>query len=243
MAHRTFPAVLLVSAAVLPFLSCTSPLSDVAIEDPSVIEVDMRVTRDCSQSACPVHTDVETYITDRNAAYVEIQDGGVSVNGVELDVLHMAVGGGPYYKLTTNEIIVQPDSEYVFTVLLSDGSECVSSVRSQAELSVDAPSSHSRSDTLVVTWGNVDYSSALSLSIRENVVTDSSSEWHTSSRALVEADSGVVTFLPSELDSNVASMSLTLRSVKSGTVYTGFRSGSEITSTFSLSTPTITLTP
>lgn len=139
------------------FNSCESPLSELEINDPSLIrpDISLRRVRDNNNR---LTTSIDVYFYDKNLNTVQLKNGSVHVNGHIMKVENLPIFGGPYYTINTSIVQVKLSTLYLFTIELSDGKKYEASITTQAEdlYELNIPSDHDKLKNLVVEWKSKD---------------------------------------------------------------------------------------
>jgi hypothetical protein len=196
-----------------------SPLSDVPISDPNVLQVIAVANREMT-AAGGVKPTLQVNFYDKHGEYVKIMDGAVLVNGKQ-----MRDGSYGDYVLDTEP--VRPLTRYTFTVIMSDGSRESCAVRTPADLTkFSVPATVNTSESFVITWSETDGS----LPLIVDFVGDTASV-----RLIAAVGATSMRVMPSELRPLHPGQVLrvTASYVSKGTVYGGFMSTSRVSSTFS----------
>jgi hypothetical protein len=151
--HKTeFLLIALLTVTGLFLQACTteSSLSEEEISDPSLISPRFSVKRTKSiQSGTTsyLHTAV---LKDAQGDHIELLYGNVTVNGVRLKAFNL-FGIPTEYRLSSNDMKVELDSLYTYTIKLSDGQVYASSVRTPASTVLTATVS-TIGDSLLLVW-------------------------------------------------------------------------------------------
>ncbi len=142
--------------------SCTSPLNNAIIDDPSSLRVVAQVVKQISSDGTNF-LQVVVYLYDKNDGSVTIKNGGITVNGTDMWVQNDGFGL-PYYA---SSLAPLPKSTYKFIVTLGDGSVYGgNTITTPADLTtLNMPSTQSRSQDMPVTFQNIDstYSTSVTL--------------------------------------------------------------------------------
>jgi len=134
--------------------NCDSPLSDEPLNDPSKISPTLIVER-TYDNAKTLKGEAIAHLFDKNLNLVKIKDGGVSVNGTHMHVEYY-ITGGPYYE-TTGDYPIYQNTQYTITVIMSNGVEYDSIIRTQHQdlHTFNIPATFSHTDSIQVTWGDI----------------------------------------------------------------------------------------
>ncbi len=152
--------------------SCQSPLSNTDITDPSTLQPQIQVIKSTDSTGSMYNYRADIY--DRQSRYVELKDGGVSVNGEQLILVRSLLGS---YYLTDDHIVkYQFNTKYNFIVTLSDGSQYTASVTTPStELSnFFAPSEQVKTQNMRVSWTNPDTGATMYFMLTIYFKTDTS---------------------------------------------------------------------
>lgn len=213
----------LILALAAGFFGCNlveSPLSDVPISNPSVLQVIAVANREMT-AAGGVTMTLKVNLYDKHGEYVKIMDGAVLVNGKQMH-------DGSYGDYILDTEPVRPLTRYAFTVIMSDGSRESCAVRTPADLSrFDVPASVNLSEAFTITWSKADDAIPLTVDF----------DGDTASVRLVSARGATsMRVLPSELRPLHPGQVLrvTASYVATGGIYGGFMSTSRVSSTFSV---------
>ncbi len=211
-------------------LSCSSPLSDVNITDPSLLEPQLVVTKSIGLTGnrSVVYT---ADIYDKNFNLVTLQNGSVKINGFNMNERANLFGGEEYYLQGESEVKFALDDTYTFTLTLSDGSKYYGKVTSQSEDLTEfvVPSSQSRTQPINVSWKNTDPNATMSIELVYKFSTDSSSGTGSQIINIGNPASESYSISPSVFTTTqgkTTEVDLTLVSKITGTIDPGFRGGS-----------------
>lgn len=142
--------------------SCTSPLNNAIIDDPSSLRVVAQVDKQISTDGTNF-LQVAVYLFDKNDGSATIKDGGITVNGTDMWIQNDGFGL-PYYASSLAPVA---KSTYQFTITLGDGSLFGgNTITTPANLTIlNVPSTQSRGQDMSVTFQNIDstYSTSVTL--------------------------------------------------------------------------------
>tara|TARA_B100000315_G_scaffold120298_1_gene110198 strand:+ start:8994 stop:9713 length:720 start_codon:yes stop_codon:yes gene_type:complete len=211
-------------------LSCDSPLSDVEITDPSLIQPVAVISKTTDENGSVTKETIVT-IYDKNLSTVELINGSVLINNVELDFVDYAFSG--IYELDIPEFGL--NQEYNLKIILSDGGAYVGTVTSQSiDLTdVNIPETHNKNEDLTISWGSCDVSSQLSITYNCNEDGSSSFGTIVDNISTEDKNEGEYIISSSDLpgnDSCIESTIFSVVSVTEGTIDDSFRSGSIVKS-------------
>lgn len=150
-----------------------SPLSDVEISDPSLIQPSISLYRTRDNSGI-LKTRIEVFLFDKNLNSVELKKGRVLVNGYVMQVKELPLTGGPYYTIDASLLKVELNKLYTFIIELADGKAYQGSVSTQETdiFELVLPKSYSRQNNMQISWLGHDISSDLKIELTCNYQTD-----------------------------------------------------------------------
>ncbi len=138
--------------------TCTSPLSDVPVSEPSVLRAAAVAERDISASNI-ASTFFQLALRDKHEQWVHLKEGDVTVGGLPMSYNSFL---GSYVR---NDVVL-PNATYTFVVTLSDGSRYTCTVRTSKDLNeLTVPSSYDRTGYFTVSWKEVDGSTTAMLTV------------------------------------------------------------------------------
>jgi len=217
--------------------SCTeSALSDVVVEDPGLMMLEMTVEKE--MNAGYSSEEVRVWVRDKNEQALSLLQGSVDVNGKELSIKRN-LANLPYYLAGEGVVQVSEGEKYDINVTLGDESIYTSSVSFPENniRNLEIPDSHDPAKPLTISWNKLDPAYQATLSYQKQIQTDTTSTYKMNSVNL-SAGQTSRTFPPSFFtDGNnpVESVSFTLTTEIRGTVHDGFRSDSYLKGIFSAS--------
>lgn len=141
---------------VIQFLACgPSPLSDVAITDPSVLAVSFSMEKnifrgDTTQS-------ITARLTDKNHNTVTLLEGGLFLNNIEMVISEDVLSSSSYY-LDESSIKLENNKNYTFTIMLADSIEYSTTLRAPDVSGFTLPTEYSVGSSFSVNW---DYNSSI----------------------------------------------------------------------------------
>ncbi|HHJ53682.1 MAG TPA: hypothetical protein ENJ89_10840 [Caldithrix abyssi] len=133
-----------------------SPLSDIVIDDASVIQPMVELTRSINDQGS-VTVRFEVRLRDKNGNYIKLKDGGVQVNGFKLGIKYDH--SAPYYQLLSSDSTLMKTGQLMTVLItLGDGSDYALTgyAPPKALKKISAPDSVSRNNNIVITWQEVD---------------------------------------------------------------------------------------
>ncbi|MBN1185239.1 MAG: hypothetical protein JXB49_23340 [Bacteroidales bacterium] len=152
--------ILTFSILFISLISCReSALSDVEIDDPSLLKVYGIVWKYCNLDSTDAEVDrIILRLKDKTDHSVDLKKGGVQCNGVEMFSYTDLIG--PYYAVPSEVAKVKSDSTYNFIVELADGAEYTGNIsidnKHLKSLSVQSSWKWANDDSLTVSWNDVD---------------------------------------------------------------------------------------
>jgi len=207
-------------------LSCSSPLSDTNVTDPSLLQPQLAVSKTMDNGARVIEYTADIY--DKNHNLVTLQNGSVKINGYSMNERANILGGEEYYLTGESEVKFILDTTYTFTLTLSDGTQYNGTVKSQsADLyEFDAPSTQSHTQNMTVTWKDTDPKARMYIQMVYDFRTDTSSGSGIQTFTISNPSSGSYTINASNFTTSqgeIYEVDLTLVSEISGTIDSRFR--------------------
>ncbi len=226
---NTCSAIALFMGGLL-FVSCNSPLSDTNVTDSSLIQPVFVVAKSVDNNGAR-SVDYSVDIYDKNANLVTLQNGGVKLNGYQMNIKPDLIGGEFYDLSGESELRFTAGTTYTFSVTLADGSQYNGTVQSQSVdlYEFDVPSAQSRTQDLIVRWRDTDPSSRMTIELTVYSRTDSSEGNSSTTLDIPNPQAGIFTIPATQLSTNQGTTykaDVTLISEKSGSVDPHFMSGS-----------------
>jgi len=217
-------ATLLALAFTLFFSNCDSPLSDVEVTDPSLLQTNFIVERALLNDGTVLGA-LQTTLFDKNLASVELKNAQVKVNGQQMSVTEIL-------NIKTYNIpsaIVNLNTGYDFEVVLADGKSYGGSITTQAKTftSVTVPSNPSKDNDLTISWNDVYAHDALIITL--NLTSPAGTvpgTTFTLTSSQMQAGTFVIPKSNFATPAGITSVLITLTGVKYGTIDSKFRSGS-----------------
>ncbi len=226
---------------IYPFIRCEteSPLSDVELNDPSVIllEIDVEVVRTLSGE---FSKSFQAIFKDKKGDYINLKNGGVSVNGYNLAVKTLDISDAPYYELVNNQVNLNSNSRYSFLVKLSSESDYIAEVRSlENQLTIfNVPTTHKKTESLTVSWQTANVNDHLQIKAIRYVKTGQGNVLPKDKTvSITSPQSGQYTFTPAyfqDVDGSVINVDFVLTSTDFGTIAGGFKPDSYIKNTYEI---------
>lgn len=213
----------------IALLSCESPLSDVDLDDPSVIAPVLIVTKTIENGTRHVEYIGEIY--DKNLSLVTLKNGTVRIENVSMGKRSFLLGGEQYFLSGENIVKHTLGKTYIFTVVFSNGSEYTGSVKTQTKDLYDftAPSTHNRAQNMTVSWKDADSSATMFIDMAYSFKTDTSSGAGIKRITIPDASTGTFIINSSafqESQGTIYEADLTLVSEVEGTIDSRFSSNS-----------------
>lgn len=207
------------------FLSnCESALSDVEINDPSVLQTHFVVERTLLDDGTVV-SGLNATIWDKNLASVELKNGQVKVNGQQMSVTEILNISSYYIPMAS----VNLNTDYNFQVILPNGQGYTGTVKTQEKTftSVSIPPNPSINEDLTVSWQDVYVHDDLIISV--NLTSPAGTvpgATFTLTPSQMQTGSFVIPKSTFATPAGVTSAAITLTGAKYGTIDPKFRSGS-----------------
>ena len=223
---------------------CTqdSPLSDLDLTDPGLIKPDIKISRSIYTTGTTTFSHT-VWIYDKNDNSVNIQNGKVSINNVELSLKKAVLSNAPYYSIDpAYSLPFEFNKIYTCDIVLSDGKVYSSTVKSRSA-DIDSfvvPSTHDRTKDLLLEWEPVDPNENIDISMFYNFRTDTSSGTGARDIQIPNPQSGMALIPKSYFDASthITDATFTLESNIYGTTDDHFRSGSKISFIINISKKT-----
>lgn len=122
-------SILMLVACALLTGGCESVLSDVEINDPTVLTANGYLSRSQTEGVLSSQT-ITLHIRDKNGAMVELLNGSATVNGLLMDYDNSLTG----YRLHEEQVIIGADSLYLYDVVLADETHYSAGITTQEQL-------------------------------------------------------------------------------------------------------------
>jgi hypothetical protein len=217
-------ATLAALTVTLFFTNCESPLSDIEITDPSVLQPHFVVERSLLENGTVLNA-LQTTILDKNLASVQLKNGHVKVNGQNMTVTEI-LNISTYHIPSAS---VDLNSDYNFEVVLANGESYTGSVTTQPKTftSVTVPANASIDNDLTMSWQDVYVHDDLVISLN---LTSPAGTVPGATFELTDAQMQAGTFtIPKSnfaTPAGITSATITLTGARYGTIDSKFRSGS-----------------
>lgn len=204
--------------------SCESPLSETEVVDPNSVQPFLQVIKEIDYKGTVYHR-YRGDIYDQQMRYVELKDGGISVNSEKMIVVKDIIG--TYYLADDQRVPYSLKTKYSFTVTLSDQSQYFATVTTPSVdlYSFSAPADHDRLQNMNLSWKDTDSNATMSLTVTVYFKTDSSSGFSSHSVKITNPKAGSFTLPANELitEKGVPYLAeLTLHSEVMGTIDSRF---------------------
>jgi len=225
----------LLAVLMLLFTACRkSSLSDIELDDPSILKVYAKVGKYTNLDSTVIESHVfNLRIKDKTDHSIELKKGQVLCNDVSMESFTDLFG--PYYKVPKDSLTVTDNTLYNFIVELADGGQYSSNVfvdDSYLKL-LEAPSSWiwTAGDSLTISWNNPnnEYTTQLSwyLTLLDSVLAGDKPR----SGGFDVSASNIYKFPPSFFtneygENRVQKLRINLESEKEGQLNDNFYSGS-----------------
>lgn len=216
-----------------------SPLSEVELNDPSVIRPSIYLERtwDANDS---LRAYVRVYLYDKNNHSIELQTGSVSMNDIPMQVEYTS-GGGPFYTLNSSILNIELNKSYNFIIKLSDGKAYACSVTTQSEdlYELELPSNYNSANNMLIHWNDRDITSEFEIELNCTYSSSSKSSKGQTTDIFTpnqqERTEGAYSIHKSYFNQepNIYMAKVIVRSKVYGEVDPGFDDGSKIYSSFS----------
>lgn len=227
--------------SILLLHSCTeeSPLSDIDITDPSLIQLDVSLFKSIDYQG-NLNSRIWVYLYDKNQNLIKLKNGKVSVNGHAMILDEIGLNKAPYYTIDARVLSVEAQKEYAFTIELSDGKAYLASITTQnIDLyEINIPFEHSKNSNMQISWKGYDTQSDLVLTLNCAYSNTKSSgqvveQFHPGHQ---ERTKGEFVFASSNFNKQegIYRAFVSITSTIKGTVDPHFRANSSITSMFSI---------
>ncbi len=224
---------------------CTqdSPLSDTELTDPGLIKPDIQISRSFYSTGTTSFSHT-AWIFDKNNNSVNIQNGKVLIDNIELKLKKAVINDAPYYSVDPSYLLpFEFNKTYTCDIVLSDGKVYSSTVKSRS-VDIDSfivPLTHDRTKDLLLEWGPVDPNENIVISMVYNFNTDTSSGTGVKNIQIPNPRSGAAVIPKSYFDASthITDATFTLESNIYGTTDEHFRPGSKICFTINVSKKTI----
>ncbi|MGE5351496.1 MAG: hypothetical protein ACM3P0_05400, partial [Acidobacteriota bacterium] len=214
-----------------------SALSDVEITDPSVIRPEITFVK--SKEGGSITQFIYAWINDRNNNPVELKNGGVSINGKAMPVKNTM--GLPYYSGLDAVSDIRPGYTYDILIKLNSDKAYNASIKIQEKdlATLTLPVNQNRFEDMNISWTEIDPNRELKLEMLNYYKADNKETTEAFTMYIPQQNLGTGKFtIPStyfQSTQNIYKTKVTLSSKVSGTIYEGFKSGSKIESTLSIS--------
>jgi len=240
--------LILLSLLLVGLCNCTqiSPLSDVPIEDPSLIRAKLYVSKAVNSNGGTSQA-IYARLEDKNGDRIELEQGSVSVNGLIMQVSRevnfvppfIINTNLPYYTISEGRLSVLPDSTYAFKITLADKKEYSATIHTQ-ENDLNAlvvPSAHRRTRPLTIKWTVADGRYPIRIYTVRWSKENGQDRIHSASFDASNPGGGEYTFSENFFAEfpDTYRVNFTVSSRKEGQVDTAFAGGSHISSVFSVS--------
>jgi hypothetical protein len=243
MINKLFFFISLIIFALINGCTQDSPLSDLDLTDPGLIKPDIEISKSFYSSGTISYSHT-VWIYDKNNNSVNIQNGKVVINGIELSPEKELLDKAPYYSIDPAYILpFEFNKVYTCQITLSDGTVYSSTVKSRS-VDIDSfvvPLTHDRTKDLLLKWSPVDPKEKIELSMLYNFSHDTSGGAGVREIQITNPQSGEVLVPKSYFDaaSGVTDATFTLVSNVYGTTDSRFRPGSKIDFVINISKKTV----
>jgi hypothetical protein len=210
--------------AAFSFTGCESPLSDVEITDPSLLQTNFAVERSLLDDGT-VTASLHANIFDKNLASIQLKNGKVKVNGQEMSLTEIL-------NITTYHIpsaSVNLNTTYNFEIILPNGQTHTGAVTTQGKTftSMTVPQTGSVNSDLTVSWQDVYVHDVLTISLGLKTSTANvAGATFTLTPQQMQAGTFVIPKSNFASPEGITEVTVTLSGAKYGTIDPKFRSGS-----------------
>lgn len=217
---------------------CTqnSSLSDVNLDDPSLIKPDIFIDKSITSNSI-TYTNA-TWLLDKNDNSIELKSGSVSMNNKTMTVKH-SFNNAPYYTFENMDILpFQLKATYESEISLSDGTVYKSAVTTREKdlYQLNVPTEQSKSQDLNLSWADAANDMDLELTMVLTGHKDTTNYLDVYKFKISNPLTGKYT-IPNSYYINRPELSqaqLTLEAINTGQINKSFMNGSKITSTLSI---------
>jgi hypothetical protein len=222
--HVRHAAALFALVTPLFFSSCESPLSDVEITDPGVLQTHFVVERALLDNGT-VLSSLNAIILDKNLASIELKNGQVKVNGQQMSETEILNISTYYIPAATVDL----NTDYEFEVVLANGQSHSGTVTTQEKTftSLTVPSASSVDSDLTISWQDVyvhdDLIISLNLTSPAGTVPGAT---FTLTAEQMQAGSFAIPKSNFATPTGITSATITLTGARYGTIDPKFRDGS-----------------
>jgi hypothetical protein len=219
-------------------LNCSddSSLSDVSIDDPSLVRPEIIVSKDIDTTGT-VSSTIQAWLYDKNNDLIELKNGGITVNGIQMSIGKTLVNKAPYYYIPQTQLDFKLDSTYTFIITLGNGSTYSSSIKTHDKNlhTFNVPKEHNKNQDLPVNWLEIDNRYPMKI-IFDAEADTSATPYETIEIPASDRDLGSYTISYTKFNNppDIRSVELKLISEKDGAVNSSFMTGSKITSRLSI---------
>lgn len=220
--------LLFFALAFLWLTGCDSVLSDVVVEDPGLLRVNLSMERAVATDGTLTEA-LQVTVQDKNHQYVRLQDARLTVNGHKL--VHDTLFFIPTYRPAAEDWGgIAAGTPYELHITLADGETYTSTITTQQRLLTQAlaPATHRANTDLTLQWQAADFQDPLRADVTTRH-TDGSSDTYRFD--LPDPTRGSFVISKVYFPATVRSVDVTLSSSKEAGVHEEFRSG-RLKSTF-----------
>jgi len=153
---KKFTTVLILMLAILNSCTQDSALSDVEINDPSVIAPFIAVSRNIDNNNI-FSSKIIVWLYDKNGCSIELKKGEVRLNHTRMLLKRLAITNAPYYSGENSLTKVELNANYTIEIELGDGKVYAASVQTQAKdlNQLTLPSYYSKQNNMNISWKDI----------------------------------------------------------------------------------------
>ncbi len=204
----------------LVILSCESPLSEEGVSDPSLIQPKIQVQMESDYKGS-TYFRYRCKIYDKDLKAVELKGGGVKVNNYNMILIKDVLGS--YYLLDDSQIKYELNTNYNFTITLSDLSQYYATVTTHSDSIREfiVPIKQSKTKNMEVTWKGYIDNSLMYFTVTSYFQTDTTKGINTHRVEIPKPSLGMFELQNSDFiykDGNTYMVDLTLHSEIDGTI-------------------------
>lgn len=148
-----------------------SPLSDIEIDDPSLIAPEIKLKRNRDENGI-LTSNIEVWLFDKNHNSIRLKNGDVRINDIPLDLTNAPLTNNAYYYSATGLINIEINTDYNFEIELSDGGIYTASVHTpENDLnSLNLPQNYTTNSDMVISWGTIYHYDEMKIKIENHYI-------------------------------------------------------------------------
>lgn len=220
------------------FISCIdeSALSDVDIDDPSIIKPVILINKSINASSV-TFTNV-TWLYDKNNNSIELKSGEVKMNAIKMK-LKRGLNNEPYYTIEPFDILqFKINTSYESKISMSDGKFYTSKVTTREKdlYQLNVPVEHNKNEDIYLSWNDAVNDLKLVLTMVLTGSSDTASYVKVFEFIISNPLSGNFTVSKNYFMNRpeINKSQFTLEAINTGEINKSFMNGSKITSTISI---------